>query len=239
MSAGSEEGRTITFNVLDTPMVVQSSVLFNLAGLCAILTWLTGRWRPSRPLWVRLLISILGLVALLWADLGHALAHTLSARWAGAPTDEIQVSAGMPRTVYLDNDVSPRVHRLRALGGPLFSAVGLSMALLQRALSHPGTAARELADWSCLGHGFILGGSLMPLPIVDGGSMLKWTLVERGHSPVEADAVLQQASLGVGATSAAIGLLMGSKRRWLPAAALTWAGLAGIVSGLSRSRRAD
>lgn len=45
----------------------------------------------------------------------------------------------------------------------------------------------EVADCSSVGHGLILTGSLAPLPIVDGGSLLKWTLVERGRTPAEAD----------------------------------------------------
>jgi hypothetical protein len=176
------------------------------------------------------------MLSLLFADLGHALAHTVSARWAGAPTDEIQVSSGMPRTIYFDNDVSPRAHQLRALGGPVFNAAGLLVALLQRALSPRDSVMHELANWSCISHGVLFAGSLMPLPVVDGGTILKWALVERGHTPAAADVAVQRASLATGATTTAAGLLLAARRRWLPAGGLVLAGLFAIGVGLLKIR---
>ena len=237
MSAGNRGTKTVTFSAFDTPVVAQPVVLLNLVGLWTLLTWLTGRRAPECPWCVRLLVGFLGMAALMAADLGHALAHIVSARWAGAPTDEVQVSAGMPRTIYTNNDVVPRAHRLRALGGPLFSAAGLLLSLIWRSAVSPGSVQRELADWSCLGHGLILGGSLTPLPIVDGGVILKWTLVESCRTPAEADVVVQQASLAVGAASSAAGVALAAMRRWLLAAGLLLAGLLAFGSGLSRIRR--
>lgn len=237
MSAGNKGTRPVTFSAFDTPVVVQPVVLLNLVGLWTLLTWLTGRRAPERPSCVRIPVGFLGVLTLMAADLGHALAHTVSARWAGAPTDEIQVSAGMPRTIYYDHDVTPRAHCLRALGGPLFSAAGLLLSLIWRAAVSPGSVQRELADWSCLGHGLILGGSLMPLPIVDGGVILKWTLVESGRAPAEADIAVQQASLAFGAASSLAGVALAAKQRRLPAAGLILAGLLFLGTGLSKIRR--
>ena len=101
-------------------------------------------------------------------DFGHAIAHIFSARYAGAPMDEIRISANMPRTLYWNNAVSPDVHRLRALGGPIFSALSclLSLATYRAVPRH--AVAHELAGWSALGHGLLLLLCLMPVPVVDG-----------------------------------------------------------------------
>ncbi len=236
MSAGNSRQPGCSRTVLGTPVVVQPAVLFNLAGLWGLLVWLSGRGQPERPGFERLLLGLLELFLLLSADLGHALAHTVSARLAGAPTDQILVTAGMPRTIYWNDDVPPRVHRLRAVGGPLFNAAGLLASLLVRALAAPGSLLRELADWACLGHGFILVGSLMPLPMVDGGTLLKWTWVERGRTPAEADLLVRRTSLAVGGVASVAGLALAAGRRWLPAAVLAAGGLVAMVVGLRKDR---
>ena len=114
-----------------------------------------------------------------FADVGHAMAHTVSARLAGAPMDEILLSSGMPRTLYLDNTVSPKTHIQRSLGGPIFSLIGFALSLLWWRNSARGSLSHDLAEASLFDHSFILLGSLSPLPIVDGGIILKWKLVER------------------------------------------------------------
>jgi len=183
------------FAVWNTPVKVKPAVLANLLAGWGILSWLAGRRGPERSRPARLLVGALSMITLIIADWGHAMAHILSARHADAPMDEILISAGMPRTLYCDNDVRPQVHRVRALGGPIYSALGLISSLLVRHLAARDSLTRELADWSCIGHGFIFAGSLTPLPIVDGGTILKWTLVERGRTPDEADAIVQQLDL--------------------------------------------
>jgi hypothetical protein len=236
MSAGNSGRQRYTLIALDTAVVVQPAVLFNLVGLWGLLVWLTGRRHPELPWFERLLVGLLEMFLLLSADLGHALAHTVSARLAGAPTDQILVTAGMPRTLYWNDDVTPRVHRLRAVGGPLFNAVGLLASLLLRSLSGPRSLWREAADWSCVGHGFILAGSLMPLPTVDGGTLLKWSLVEHGRPPAEADVCVRGASLAVGGVASVAGLVAAAGRRWLPAAALAAGGLVAIAAGLRKDQ---
>ncbi len=240
MSAGKsagENGRTpLTLRVLGTPLKVEPPVLILLAAAAGLLAWRSGAGRPDRPWTLHLLQGAGSLLALVVADFGHAIAHIPSARWAGAPMDEIYVSLNMPRTIYLDNQVPPRAHLRRALGGPIYSAAGTLVSLLLRAVMTPGTVGREVADWSLLGHGLILAGSLTPLPIVDGGSILKWTLVERGRTPAEADLIVERSSivLGAAATAGAVGLAIG--RRWLPALGLLAGGLVAIGAGLRKIR---
>ena len=71
----------------------------------------------------------MSMILLIFADFGHAIAHIFSARYAKAPMDEILITAGMPRTLYTDNNVSPATHRMRAFGGPVFSTLGLLLSI--------------------------------------------------------------------------------------------------------------
>ncbi len=217
------------------PVKVKPLVLANLPVAWGGLAYLAGRSRPERPWSVRLAVGGLAALAVLSADLGHALAHTVSARLAGSPMDEIWI-VDMPRTIYHDNDVPPRVHRMRALGGPLYSATGLLLTLLLQAARPQDSISHEVANWAAVGHGLILFGSLAPLPIVDGGVILKWTLVERGRGEAEADQVVKQASLATGAAVIVAGLIMTARRRWLPAVGLLATGLVAIGAAFGKIR---
>ncbi|MBK6326473.1 MAG: hypothetical protein IPF56_11145 [Chloroflexi bacterium] len=178
------------------------------------LVWLAGKRKPERSLGQRLLVALLGLPFPFLADVGHALAHTESAKRASAPMDQVLLSLDMPRTLYTNNDVAPAIHRQRSLGGPVYSAASLLGSLLWRALSAPNSLSRELANVACLSHGFILTGALLPLPVVDGGVFLKWTLVEQGYTPEAADAVVQKAGvLSLTLVSGVIAWLLGLRRR--------------------------
>lgn len=195
-----------TLRMFDTTVTVEGTVAAPLGLLWGGLTWWGRRRHPERGFWRSLLIGGATLVVLMPADFGHAFAHIASARYAGAPMDELRISASMPRTLYRNNDVSPDAHRLRALGGPVFNALSflLSLATYRAVPRHP--VAREFAGWSALGHGFILILSLMPVPVVDGGTLAKWTLVARGRSEAEADALVRRIDLGL----AALGGIMGA-----------------------------
>ena len=127
------------------------------------------------------------MLLMMLADFGHAIAHIFSARRAGGPMSELYISAGMPRTLYPDNEVAPAVHMGRSLGGPTYSAVGFLLSLLVQQLARPGSVIGDLAGWSLIGQGLILLGSLMPLSMVDGGVLLKWALVRGGRTEAEAD----------------------------------------------------
>jgi hypothetical protein len=176
--------------------------------LVGLMTWIAGLRKPQRSWPQRLGVALLtGLVAS-FADIGHAMAHTISARQAGAPMDEIWLSLGMPRTLYQNNAVPPRTHIRRALGGPIFTLIGFTSSLLWRRIAPRGSLSRELADASLVGHSFILLGILIPLPVVDGGTILKWKLVEAGQSVAQADQTVRKTDLGLGAALLGGGVLL-------------------------------
>jgi hypothetical protein len=197
----------LILNIFNTPIKAKSIVLINIFGLWGITT-LFGIYRhPGRGLIEALVIGLIAMLLLLVADFGHALAHIFSAKAAGAPMDQILISAGMPRTLYHNDDIPPAAHRARALGGPLFSLVGTAFSLAVYIMGVSAPLLRELAGWSLIGHAFILVGSLLPLPVVDGGSIIKWTMVIHGFSENKADKILQRFNLFLGIAAVGIGVV--------------------------------
>lgn len=221
------------FRINGVPIVTQPTFFPAPFLLTALLAWVAGRRHPGRSWPWRFGVALLAMPLALFADIGHAMAHTVSARLAGAPMDEILLSSGMPRTLYLDNAVSPQTHIRRSLGGPIFSLLGFALSLLWRRSSPAGSLSRDLADASLAGHSFILLGSLAPLPMVDSGIILKWKLVEAGRSQEQAEQAVHKTSLGLGAAFLGLGVLLGLRRkRRLAGGLLAAAGAAGIAAGI-------
>lgn len=201
--------------------------------LTGLLAWVAGLRKPERSWLQRLGVGLLAMPIAMCADIGHAMAHTISARLAGAPMDEILLSSGMPRTLYQNNAVPPETHIRRSLGGPIFSLTGFTLGLLWWRISPHGSLSHDLAEASLAGHSFILLGSLAPLPMVDGGIILKWKLVEAGQSFEQADQTVHKTSLSLGAAFLGLGALLGLfPKRKLVGGLLAAGGAAAIAAGL-------
>ena len=227
----SSENALFRFN--GVPVVVKPDFWPIPILLFGFLTWAVGRRRPQLSWLQRLGVGLLAMPVALVADVGHALAHTVSARMSGAPMDEILLYAGMPRTLYRNNAVPPRTHIQRSLGGPIFSLICSMLSLLWWRSTARGSTSHELAEASLAAHSFILLGSLTPLPIVDGGVMLKWKLVEAGQSPEQADQIVQKTTLGLSVTLLGLGAWFGLfRKRKLVGSLLAAGGAAGIAVGI-------
>jgi hypothetical protein len=224
---------TTLFRFNGVPIVAQPAFWPIPVLVTAGLAWLAGWRKPQRTGRQRLAVALAALPVALLAEIGHAMAHTVSARLAGAPMDEILLSSGMPRTLYLNNAVSPRAHIWRALGGPAFNALGATLSLVWRDLSPRGSLSRDLADLSLASHGFLLLASLTPLPVIDGGVILKWKLVEAGHAPAQADQMVRQASLRLGGALLGLGGLLGLSRKSRLVGGALAAGGAAIAASLN------
>jgi hypothetical protein len=225
--------RTTLFRFNGVPVVARADFWPAPVMLTGLLAWVAGLRNPERSWLQRLGVGVLAMLAALPADLGHAMAHTISARLAGAPMDEIFLSSGMPRTLYKNNAVSPHTHVMRSLGGPIFSLIGFTLSLLWRRKSTAGSLSRDLADASLAGHSLILLGSVAPLPMVDGGIILKWKLVEAGQSIDQADRTVHKTSLVLGTALLGLGALQGFfRKRKLVGGLLAAGGVAGIAAGL-------
>jgi hypothetical protein len=206
----------LLFRFNGVPVVVQPGFWPAPVLLTGLLAWASGLRKPERSWLQRLGLGLLAMPVALFANIGHAMAHTVSARLAGAPMDEILLSSGLARTLYENNAVSPQAHIRRSLGGPIFSLAGFTLSLLWRRLSPHGSLGRDLADASLASQGLILIGSLAPLPVVDGGVILKWKFVAAGQSPDQADQAVRKASLSLGAALLGLGallIILGKRRR--------------------------
>ncbi|MCB0199080.1 MAG: hypothetical protein KDI03_03330 [Anaerolineae bacterium] len=226
----NSQSATVTLEVFDIKLTIEPGFWGTLAALWAVMTWMAGRGHSERSFLARLCIGFVAVIVMIPADLAHAFAHTISARRAGAPMDEIVLGMHMPHTLYYDNDVPPAAHRGRALGGPIYSATALATDLATRQITPRDSVLHDLLGWSAAANAMIFVGSLMPLPFVDGGSILKWTLVERGLTVEEAERVVLQTDLGLGAAAAVAGVgLVATGRRLAGVGAIAAAGFLAAV----------
>jgi len=218
-SLDSDNPPTKIGEIFGTPVVVVGNTWLPLTQL---IVWgvivSTGiKRQPKRPLMERIAVGGLKMAVILGSEWGHNLAHVAAARLARKPMDALRVAWGMPLCVYYhleDPDVTPREHIIRSLGGPVFNTFLLGLLSLVRRSTHQATIAREIADAGVGMNLFLSTVSLLPIPGIDGGPILKWSLVENGRTPAEADEIIVHANkvTGVG-LGAAAGVTI-KKKRW-------------------------
>jgi hypothetical protein len=226
----------LQFRIFDTPVTVAKKVFVELVALWAVATWWGRRRHPGRGIWRDSLAGLATLIVLVPVDMGHALAHIFSARYAGAPIDEVRFSGGMPRTLYWNNNVSPNVHRIRALGGLIFNLLGFLVSSVTYLAVPPRSLAREVAALSAIGHALLFVMSLMPVPPVDGGTLMKWTLVAHGRTETEADETVRRVDWAMALAGGISGVSLIAMRRWAAGGILVCCGVvaAAIAAGKIR-----
>ncbi len=198
-----------------TPIKVRPGFWIMVLGLWALLSWV-GSWRwPEQTLVAYGIVGFVAALLALLADLGHACAHTISARMANAPMDTILLGADMPRTLYQDIEVLPQTHIIRSLGGPVYSAIGFITGIGWLLLAPSNTAVRYLGEVWTLTNGGIFMAIFVPLQIVDGGVILKWWLVLKGRSETQAARIVQRLGLGLGVVLLAVALFFLVQTTWL------------------------
>ncbi|MBT3391461.1 MAG: hypothetical protein HN413_13760 [Chloroflexi bacterium] len=209
--------------IFNTPVVVVGKTWLPITQfiIWGFLTWQSSRKHPQRPMREHLLIGAGSMTVILGSEWGHNLAHAAAARLVEKPMDALRITLGMPLCVYHeidDLDVAPREHIIRALGGPVFNGLLLGLMRLLRPLTSQNSIAREIADAGVGMNLFLSTVSLVPIPGIDGGPILKWGLVAAGRTPIEADAAVMQvnkiAGLGLGV---AAGAAFKKKRRFVGA----------------------
>jgi hypothetical protein len=204
-----EQGKRRIFSFNGVPVVARTNFWSLPVLVTLVLAWVAGMRKRDRSWRKRLAIGFLEMPVAMFAEIGHAMAHSISAKAVGAPMDEILLSVGMPRTLYFDNDVPPETHIVRSLGGPIFSFFGFILSLFWRKISARGSFSRELAEVSLFGHSVIFFGSLAPYPVVDGGTVYKWKLVQVGKSVEQADQIVNIASFSMSCILVGFGVLVG------------------------------
>lgn len=181
-----------------------------------IMAWVAGRTDPRRDISKNFCIGLLTTLIVHISEWAHNLAHAATASLIGKPADEIWIVGGMSRLNYHqlnDTSVSPPQHILRALGGPALNALLLIPALIWKKLARQHSLGAELADVAVKTNLFLSTISLLPIPGIDGGPILKWSLVWRGKSPEQADLSIQQLNLALSPLFACIGLRQFHRRQ--------------------------
>ena len=201
----------IVGRLFSTPVTIRGNTWFPLTQLVmwGIMTRVSKKKRPEGGFSRHITEGALTSSVILGSEWCHNLAHTFIADWIGKPMDELQIQFGMPRCRYKeinDREVSPQQHVIRSLGGPLINLLMIPMTALARFLARPDTIARETAQVALQTNVFLSAVSLLPIPGIDGGPILKWSLVERGYEIEEADQVVQRVN---GPLSLALGLFSG------------------------------
>ena len=210
----------VVCTAFDTPLVVKGRTWMPMAQL---LTWpIMARFAKNRlpdRTWLQALgVGALTMPFVLGSEWCHNLAHAAAAHWIGKPMDAIRILWGMPLVIYNDinaQDVKPKEHIARALGGPLFNLLLTPFAYLFWRKSTPQSPAHDIAGAALATNLFIPVVGLLPIPFIDGGPILKWSLVERGRSIPEADRVVRKVNGLLGLILVLAGRLAFKKRRRL------------------------
>jgi len=204
---------------LGTPIMVKGRTWFPLAelGTWGVMTWLSGRHHNQRTFLERFGIGGLKTLVFLGSEWCHNIAHAITARWIRKPMDALRIVYGMPLVIYEnpeDPSVTPMQHILRSLGGPIFNMGALCIAWLWQRFSTPGSISHEVANTAVEMNTFLSFFSLTPVPMIDGGPVLKWSLVERGLTPPQADNAVKQANLvAAGGLGVAAGVSFRKRRK--------------------------
>ena len=206
--------------IFGVPLVVKGRTWLPFVQLIAwlFMARVAGERKPGRTLGQRLGVGALTMPVVLGSEWCHNLAHAAAARWVGKPMDAIRIVWGMPLLIYYDiNDqqVSPRQHIVRALGGPLFNTLAWLAARLLRRQARRCSVLSEVAEAAVTMNAFIAGVGLLPIPGIDGGPILKWSLVQMGRTPAEADLAVRKVNGVLGAGLAGAGAAALKRKRWL------------------------
>lgn len=188
-------------------------------GAAGILSWVARHKYPDWSPGKQILAGILSSFIMFGSEWCHNLAHTAVARWIGKPVDAIRVFWGTPLLIYYDiNDrqVSPQQHILRSIGGPVFNAIMIPLSWIGRLFTCQESLARYLVNFALGTNTVIATVSLLPIPGIDGGPILKWSLVKRGRDLVEADEIVKDVNRSVGfGLAATSGIAFKQHRNWL------------------------
>ncbi len=216
-----EDRPTALGHVFGAPMVVKGWTCLPVIELVVwgILSWVAGCKRPDWSRKKRAAAGAATTIIMLGSEWCHNLAHAAVASRIGKPVDAIRIFWGTPLLIYVDiNDqkVSPYQHILRSLGGPIFNALLIPVCWLTRQLTQEGTLGRYAADFAIGTNTFLSTVSLLPIPGIDGGPILKWSLVQRGYNPDKADEVVKGVNRVVGGgLGIAAGVALKNQRKWL------------------------
>jgi Zn-dependent protease len=230
----------IVGHAFGTPLVVQglSWLPANQAALWALFTRQSWKRRPGWAAWRHLGLGGLKMVLLLRSEWCHNLAHAAAARAVGQPVDAIRIVVGMPLLLYNQPEhpaITPRQHVVRSLAGPLFNLLLLALSLLARRAARRGSPAGEVAGVAVGMNTFVGFAALAPVPVFDGGPVLKWSMIAGGASQQQAEQAARRANRLLAPALLGSAGAVAAGRRWLPAALLALVGAITYFYGFGNS----
>ena len=222
---GLPTGTEIVGRVFNTPLTTWK---FSWIPITQLIVWFiftrnASKRNPKRSAFYWSTEGFFKMAVMLGSEWCHNLAHAFAANKVGKPMDQMRIQMGMPRCIYNklnDEEITPRQHIIRSLGGPIINLVMLPIAAILRLFSKPDSIANETAKIAYQTNLFLSTTSILPIPGIDGGPLLKWSLVEKGYKIKEADQVVQE-------TNGPLAVLLGLFSSW---AFLNKKILAGIFS---------
>ena len=229
--------------IFDTPLVVVGKTWLPLTELVVwgIATKVVAHKQPQQSLSKNILVGGFNMAAILGSEWCHNLAHAAAAQWVGKPMDALRIAWGMPLCVYHelnDKNVSPRQHIIRALGGPVINGVLLGLMSIVRRFTPENSISRQVINAGIGMNTFLFTVSLLPIPDIDGGPILKWSLVNAGQSIEEADESVRQVNKFTGAgLGLAAGFAAKKNRRVIATILSAFSAIAfGVGSGLLKEK---
>ena len=227
--------------IFGTPLSLQGLnwLPANQVFLWALFSWQSVKKHTAWPGRRHLLLGGLKMAVVLGSEWCHNIAHVAAARAVGKPVDAMRIIVGMPVLLYDEPEhpsITPRQHILRSLGGPVCNMVLFAASRFLQRNTPAGSPAREVADAAAGMNAFLASASLLPVPVFDGGPILKWSLISRGLSRDQAAVVITRANrvLGaglIGASAAAI-----NRRRWLLALVFSFLGALSLATGFGKMK---
>ncbi len=124
----------------------------------------------------------------------------------------------MPLVIYQnvnDQTVTSRQHIARSLGGPVFNGVLFFFLKFFQKSAPDGSVTHTVLDTAVGMNAFLSTASLTPVPMLDGGPVLIWSLVEKGQTIPQADQTVKTVNLILGVGLSAASAVSLKKRRWL------------------------
>jgi Zn-dependent protease len=194
-----ETGEQVITRIGNTPVTRRGWTWFPLTQFLvwSLFTRQASRRIPENPAFLWSGEGFLKMLVFLGSEWCHNLAHLVASNLIGQPMDQFLVQFGMPRCIYHeinDIEVSPRQHVIRSLGGPLINLILLPVSGFFKRVTNPDSILGETANLAYQTNLFLSLVSLLPIPWIDGGPLLKWSLVNRGYSVAEADRTVKQAN---------------------------------------------
>jgi hypothetical protein len=227
-----QDDSSVVGEIFDTPITAGK---FTWIPLTQLIVWLifirrAAKNKPDKTTFSWTVEGLLKMIVMLGSEWCHNLSHAFSAKVVGKPMDQMKIQMGMPRCVYYelnDQEITPRQHIIRSLGGPIFNAILVPITAILRLFTRPRSIARETLDTAFHTNLFLSVVSLLPIPGIDGGPILKWSLVEKGYKIREADEIVRNTN---GPLSIILGLFSSwafSKKKIL---AGVFSGMLGLIS---------